>query len=82
MNPDRYSTPNICLSELRLVIGGAVQKKIFSWLGEEFIELSGEAHPGTSIEEETVFLFRSFEHQHVIVECNEQNVVCPSSQSL
>ena len=63
MNPDRYSTPNICLSELRLVIGGAVQKKIFSWLGEEFIELSGEARPGTSIEEETVSLFRSFEQQ-------------------
>jgi enamine deaminase RidA (YjgF/YER057c/UK114 family) len=40
-----------------------VQKKIFSWLGEEFIELSGEAHPGTSIEEETVFLFRSFEQE-------------------
>jgi len=46
-----------------LVIGGAVQKKIFSWLGEEFIELSGEARPGTSIEEETVFLFRSFEQE-------------------
>jgi len=40
-----------------------VQKKIFSWLGEEFIELSGEARPGTSIEEETVSLFRSFEQQ-------------------
>jgi len=63
LNPDRYSTPNICLSELRLVIGGAVQKKIFSWLGEEFIELSGEARPGTLIEEETVSLFRSFEQE-------------------
>jgi enamine deaminase RidA (YjgF/YER057c/UK114 family) len=40
-----------------------VQKKIFSWLGEEFIELSGEARPGTLIEEETVSLFRSFEQE-------------------
>jgi enamine deaminase RidA (YjgF/YER057c/UK114 family) len=40
-----------------------VQKKIFSWLGEEFIELSGEARPGTPIEEETVSLFRSFEQE-------------------
>ena len=40
-----------------------MQKKIFSWLGEEFIELSGEARPGTPIEEETVSLFRSFEQE-------------------
>jgi enamine deaminase RidA (YjgF/YER057c/UK114 family) len=40
-----------------------VQKKIFSWLGGEFIELSGEASSGTSIEEETVSLFRSFEQE-------------------
>ena len=40
-----------------------MQKKIFSWLGEEFIELSGEARPGTSIEKETVSLFRSFEQE-------------------
>jgi enamine deaminase RidA (YjgF/YER057c/UK114 family) len=40
-----------------------VQKKILSWLGGEFIELSGEARPGTSIEEETVSLFRSFEQE-------------------
>ena len=40
-----------------------MQKKIFSWLGGEFIELSGEARAGTSIEEETVSLFRSFEQE-------------------
>lgn len=40
-----------------------MQRKIFSWLGGEFIELSGEARPGTSIEEETVSLFRSFEQE-------------------
>ena len=38
-----------------------MQKKIFSWLGGEFIELSGEAPQATSVEEETVALFRSFE---------------------
>jgi enamine deaminase RidA (YjgF/YER057c/UK114 family) len=41
----------------------AVQKRIFSWLGREWIELSGEARPGTSIEEETTSLFRSFEQE-------------------
>jgi enamine deaminase RidA (YjgF/YER057c/UK114 family) len=41
----------------------AVQTKIFSWLGGEFSELSGEARPATSIEEETVSLFQSFEQE-------------------
>jgi enamine deaminase RidA (YjgF/YER057c/UK114 family) len=40
-----------------------VHKKIFSWLGGEFIELSGEASLGTSVEEETISLFRSFEQE-------------------
>ena len=40
-----------------------MQKRIFSGLGGEFIELSGEARPAASIEEETVFLFRSFEQE-------------------
>jgi enamine deaminase RidA (YjgF/YER057c/UK114 family) len=40
-----------------------VKKRIFSWLGGEFIELSGEARPATSIEEETVSLFQSFEQE-------------------
>src|SRR5262245_33571952 len=41
----------------------AVQTKIFSWLGGEFIELSGEARPAASIEVETVSLFQSFEQE-------------------
>jgi len=40
-----------------------VKKRIFSWLGGEFIELSGEVRPATSIEEETVSLFQSFEQE-------------------
>ena len=40
-----------------------MHKRIFSWLGEEFIELSGEARPAASIEAETVSLFRSFEQE-------------------
>ena len=40
-----------------------MKKSIFSWLGGEFIELSGEARPTTSIEEETVSLFQSFEQE-------------------
>ena len=40
-----------------------MKKRIFSWLGGEFIELSGEARLATSIEEETVSLFQSFEQE-------------------
>jgi len=40
-----------------------VQTKIFSWLGGEFSELSGEARPAASIEEKTVSLFQSFEQE-------------------
>lgn len=35
--------------------------RIFSWLGREFIELSGEAPPRASVEEETTEIFRRFE---------------------
>jgi enamine deaminase RidA (YjgF/YER057c/UK114 family) len=40
-----------------------VQKRIFSWQGREFIDLSGEARPPASVEEETNSLFRSFEQE-------------------
>jgi enamine deaminase RidA (YjgF/YER057c/UK114 family) len=40
-----------------------VQKRIFSWQGREFIDLSGEARPATSVEEATISLFRSFEQE-------------------
>jgi enamine deaminase RidA (YjgF/YER057c/UK114 family) len=40
-----------------------MQKRIFSWLGREWIELSGEARPGTSVEEETTSRFRNFDQE-------------------
>ena len=40
-----------------------MQKKIFSWLGGAFVELSAEARPGTSVEAEAISLFRSFEQE-------------------
>ncbi len=40
-----------------------MKKRIFSWRGREWLELSGEARPGTSVEEETTSLFRSFDQE-------------------
>ncbi|HXV79948.1 MAG TPA: hypothetical protein VEG60_08715 [Candidatus Binatia bacterium] len=40
-----------------------MQKRIFSWQGREFIDLSGEAKSATSVEAETDSLFRSFEQE-------------------
>jgi hypothetical protein len=40
-----------------------VQKRIFSWQGREFIDLSSEARPAASVEEETSSLFRTFEQE-------------------
>jgi enamine deaminase RidA (YjgF/YER057c/UK114 family) len=40
-----------------------LQKRIFSWQGREFIDLSGEAKSVASVEAETDSLFRSFEQE-------------------
>ena len=40
-----------------------MQKRIFSWQGREFIDLSAEARPGSSVEDETRALFRSLEQE-------------------
>jgi enamine deaminase RidA (YjgF/YER057c/UK114 family) len=40
-----------------------VQKRIFSWLGRDFVELSAEARPTASVEDETNSLFRRFEQE-------------------
>ncbi len=40
-----------------------MQKRIFSWLGREFVELSAAARLTASVEEETDSLFRSFEQE-------------------
>jgi enamine deaminase RidA (YjgF/YER057c/UK114 family) len=40
-----------------------MQKRIFSWQGREFIDLSGEARSAASVEAETDSLFRSLEQE-------------------
>ena len=40
-----------------------MQKRIYSWLDREFIELSGEARAAASVEDETNDLFRRFEQE-------------------
>lgn len=40
-----------------------MQKRMFSWLGREFVDLSAAAQPRASVEEETDSLFRSFEQE-------------------
>jgi enamine deaminase RidA (YjgF/YER057c/UK114 family) len=52
-----------------------MQKKIYSWLDREFIELSGEAQPASSVEEETNDLFRRFEEELKSHGLSLQNVV-------
>ena len=40
-----------------------MRNRLFSWLGKEFIELTGEAKPAASATEETRALFRRFEQE-------------------
>src|SRR5215470_16684984 len=40
-----------------------MQTRIHSWLGREFIELSGEAQAAASVEQETNNLFQRFEQE-------------------
>lgn len=40
-----------------------MRKRIFSWLGKEFVELSGEATPGATAAEEARDLFQRFDRQ-------------------
>ena len=40
-----------------------MRKKIFTWLGKEFIELSGEAKPAASAAVEARDLFRRFDEE-------------------
>lgn len=37
-----------------------MRKKIYYWLGREFVELSGDSHPAASVAEETSDLFHRF----------------------
>lgn len=52
-----------------------MQKRIFSWQGREFIDLSGEARPAASVEAETDSLFRSFEEELKTHELSLENTV-------
>src|SRR5215472_18332781 len=40
-----------------------MQKRIFSWLGKEFVEISGEAKPATTVTEEARELFQRFNQE-------------------
>src|SRR5262245_5955592 len=40
-----------------------MQKRIFSWLGKEFVEISGEAKPATTATEEARELFQRFNQE-------------------
>lgn len=40
-----------------------MQKRIFSWLGKEFVELSGEAKPAATATEEAQELFQRFDQE-------------------
>jgi enamine deaminase RidA (YjgF/YER057c/UK114 family) len=40
-----------------------MQKRIFSWLGKEFVELSGEARPASTATEEARELFQRFDQE-------------------
>ena len=40
-----------------------MQKRIFSWLGKEFVELSGEARPASTTTEEARELFQRFDQE-------------------
>jgi hypothetical protein len=52
-----------------------VQKRIFSWLGREWLELSGEARPGTSVEDDTASLFGSFDQELKVHDLSLENTV-------
>lgn len=52
-----------------------MRTKVFSWLGREFVEISGEARPATTVEEETRDLFRRFEAELAALNLSLENTV-------
>ena len=40
-----------------------MRKRLFSWLGKEFVELTGEAEPAATATEEAQALFQRFDHE-------------------
>ncbi len=52
-----------------------MRKKVFSWLGREFVELSGEARSGSTVEEETRELFLRFAEELKALGLSLENTV-------
>src|SRR5262245_10287722 len=52
-----------------------MQKRIFSWLGKEFVELSGEAGPAVTTAEEAQELFQRFDQELRVHELSLANTV-------
>ena len=52
-----------------------MQKRIFSWLGKEFVELSGEARPAVTAAEEAPELFQRFDRELRVHELSLANTV-------
>jgi enamine deaminase RidA (YjgF/YER057c/UK114 family) len=52
-----------------------MQTRIYSWLGKEFIEISGEARPGASVAAETEELFQRVENELARLELSLENIV-------
>ena len=52
-----------------------MQKRIFSWLGKEFVELSGEARPASTATEEAQELFQRFDQELRVHELSLANTV-------
>jgi enamine deaminase RidA (YjgF/YER057c/UK114 family) len=52
-----------------------MRKKFFTWLGKDFIELSGEAKPGASASSEASELFRRFDQELKTHELSLDNTV-------
>ncbi len=52
-----------------------MRKRIFSWLGKEFVELAGEASPGATAAEEARDLFHRFDRELRTHELSLENTV-------
>ncbi len=52
-----------------------MRKKVFSWLGREFVELTGEARSGITVEEETRNLLLRFEKELTALDLSFEHTV-------
>src|SRR6266542_2513707 len=64
LNYDSLIDPNDALIYDRCVLcGDAMRKRIFTWLGKEFVELSGEAKPSANATIEAQELFQGINRE-------------------